>query len=175
MPSTRPSYKDNEFLVAVRHNEFRDSPPPTPEQIQNYKSVALSKANRFWYYQQNLCKQLGYDFEDVYQYSLCWLTSFCAKFERKDLPVDDNRKLFHAYLAQRFEWLGIVLKRKNRSVTPRPEYQLDTDQPVELDIRTELQALPKAKARKKLREISRSMVYGKQVRDLAKSLLTSFA
>lgn len=179
MPPKRLSYKNQEFDVLVRHNDLRKAlaTNPTQDQLAPYMSVARARANTYCRKSAALCRQMGYEYDDILQFTTCWAINFVGRYEMAGKPIHENKKLFSAYLSQRFQEFSKILAKKNRSVTPAPEYrQLQQDSTPEPKVTIEslremVELLPQKVRKKKLSAIAKSKAYNWEVRKLAKELL----
>lgn len=112
-------YRDDDFLVAVRHTEFRRSPNPPAERLKFYKSTMEKTAWRFFNLNYGLCVRNSLGVDDLLQYASCWVVNFIARYETQVEVHHDNERKCYRYLQQRFntDLKGVLLK-KERSALP---------------------------------------------------------
>lgn len=124
-PTKRFSSKNDEFLVGIRHNEFRQSHNCEDAKFAKYKNILINRCNKFWLFNSYICQAYGIEFEDLKQYAMCWLVNFCGMYEdQTDEKAQDNYKLLQNYLKQRFAELQKILHKKNRSISvSKPDYE----------------------------------------------------
>lgn len=126
--SRKLHYKDEEFLVAIRHTEFRRSVNPGSDRWAKYKVVMEKTAANFMRQNYDLCARHGLTIDDVMQYARCYVVNFCTLYE---IPEDqttwcDNERKCHAYLQDHFTLgrtssLRAILHKKERSMMPDAE------------------------------------------------------
>jgi hypothetical protein len=117
-------YKDEEFLVAIRHTEFRRSPNPSDDRWKKYKPTMEKTSNAFMRQNFDLCVRHGLEFDDVMQYARCYVVNFCARYEipEEETTFFDNERKCFSYLRQRFSNdLRAILQKKERSTMPDSE------------------------------------------------------
>lgn len=175
--SLKPSYKTVEFDVLVRHNDLKKaiSSGPAWKRVETYLPIARKRAGTFFHSQQKLCKQMGYEYEDVLQYTTCWAVNYTGRFEMQNKPEIENKRLFSAYLNQRLQEFSEILQKKNRSVNGDTQL-LEEWEEFRADEGgvsfTEMMSKLTPEARKKaLRKILRSKNQSAPVKLLAKQLL----
>lgn len=114
-------YSDEDFLVAMRHNEFRRSPNPPADRWQQYRPTIDKTVWAFLRNNFELAARhtLGYD--DLASYARCWVVNFCARYEIQNPKNNDNEKLLYVYLEQRLRELRSILQKKERSMMPDVE------------------------------------------------------
>jgi hypothetical protein len=121
-------YKDEEFLVSIRHNEFRRAPNPGPDRWEKYKATMNKVAQAFMRTNFELCARNGMTLDDVMTYARCYVVNFCARHEIPETETTfcDNERKCHSYLQQRL-YLGpssslrAILLKKERSMLPDAE------------------------------------------------------
>jgi hypothetical protein len=121
-------YKDEDFLVAIRHTEFRRSINPSDDRWTKYKAVMEKTSASFMRQNFELCARHGLTIDDVMQYARCYVVNFCTRYE---IPEDqttfcDNERKCYAYLRQQFctaptSSLRAILLKKQRSTMPDTE------------------------------------------------------
>jgi hypothetical protein len=117
-------YKDEEFLVAIRHTEFRRSPNPSEDRWKKYRSPMEKTAAAFLRHNFELCARHGLTNDDLLQYARCYVVNFCARYEipESETTFFDNERKCHVYLRQRFNSdLRTILLKKERSTIPDAE------------------------------------------------------
>lgn len=115
-------YRDDEFLVAIRHTEFRRSPNPDPERFQHYRATMEKVSWSFVRLNFELCQRHGVDIDDVMTLARCYVVNFCARYETPNEVFHDNERKCYAYIRQRLnsDFLPI-LRKKQRSMLPDAE------------------------------------------------------
>ena len=111
------SISDNDFLVAIRHNDFKKAvlaKNVKEEDFKRYQPVLNSKVQLFWNTNYRLCQSMSISKQDLKQYANCWLVNWVGLHET-DRPEVENKKLFHVYLRQRFIRLKSIMDRKLRT------------------------------------------------------------
>lgn len=111
------SINDNDFLVAIRRNDFVKavaSKKLADEHFKIYRPVLNSKVRLFWNTNQKLCGAMSMSIDDVRQMANCWMVNWVGLHETTR-PEVENKKLFHVYLRQRFARFKSILDRKLRS------------------------------------------------------------
>lgn len=117
-------YQNEEFLVAIRHNEFRRSPNPPVARWRQYQNAMNWVVWRFYYKNIDLCQRQKMDFEDVMQYARCFMVNFCSRYERATTTnaayklKAANEGLFMEYLRQRLSGLHQIMVKKDRRNVP---------------------------------------------------------
>ena len=171
-PSKRASYKSEEFLVAIRHNEFRQAHNCSPAKFTLYKDIVRQRAKKFWYFNAKICQTYGLDYEDLVQYANCWLVNFCGLYERPDASKgDDNRRLLQNYLKQRFAELYATLQKKCKSISVEKESYLATQNDPVSDtdaLESALGEMAPDEAREKLESLLNSGGLDKETAELAR-------
>lgn len=117
-------YKDEEFLVAIRHTEFRRAPNPEANRWLKYKATMEKTANGFLRQNFELCARFGLTADDVMQYARCYVVNFCSRYEipEEETTFFDNERKCFSYLRQRFNSdLRAILLKKQRSTMPDAE------------------------------------------------------
>lgn len=109
------NYKNEEFLVGIRHTEFRRSPNPPPDRWQQYKKTMDVVVRSFWNYPGNeaFFRRQGFERQDLMQYARCFVVNFCGRYETATPLYCDNERKLHIYLRQRFVDLLDMLRRKS--------------------------------------------------------------
>lgn len=114
-------YRDEPFLVSIRHTEFRRAPDPTPEQWRTYEPVMRRVVNSFYREYRKPLIRNGMGIDDLMTYARCYLANFCSRHEVPGDPRNLHR--CRLYINQRLfggDGAGILLK-KERSVLPDAE------------------------------------------------------
>lgn len=117
-------YRDEEFLVAIRHNEFRRTPNPPHDRWEKYRRAMHWISRSFFFKNYELCRRQLMDLEDVLQYARCLMVNFCSRYERVSYEGDRwdlqtvNDGLFMQYLRQRFTGLYQILEKREVSTLP---------------------------------------------------------
>jgi hypothetical protein len=114
-------YKDEDFLVAIRHTEFRRSPNPTNDKWVKYRSNMEKVACGFHRMYYEVCRRHGLGIDDLMQYARCFVVNFCARYECTNEVWFDNERKCYRYLQQRFKELLTILLKKERSTIPDGE------------------------------------------------------
>lgn len=112
------SISDNDFLVAIRRNDFvkaMTSNKVTDEHFKKYRLVMESKIRLFYNTNRKLLDMMSIQPEDIRQLARCWMVNWVGLHESPNRTNDDNKKLFHVYLRQRLGRLKSILDRKFRS------------------------------------------------------------
>lgn len=118
-------YRDEDFLVVIRHNELRRAPNPPKETWKKYDSVMREAV---WSFMRSLrgkstcydiCLRHGYEMSDLLSYARLYVINFVGRSEIENPTDDDNEKLCYKYIQQRLrnDFLSVLLK-KERSVLP---------------------------------------------------------
>jgi hypothetical protein len=97
--------RDGHELVEFRHNTLERSPNPDAEQMRNYKNVVDMATKIYWKRNRFALKTLGYEYEEILTYAWMWMTSYIANYERLPADGDENKRLSHNFLNQRFDFL----------------------------------------------------------------------
>jgi hypothetical protein len=117
----RLHYSDEDFLVTIRHREFRCSPDPPDDRWSKYRVVIEQAAWRFLKYQYEICARHGLEIQDLISYARCWTVNFVSQYETPTPVRDDNERKLVKYLQQRFMGSFLpVLQKKERSIMPSP-------------------------------------------------------
>ena len=117
-------YKDEDFLVSIRHSEFRRSPNPADDRWKKYET-AMTKV--VWKFHQaegigEMCARMSVDIKDLMQIARCLMVNFCARYETEIRVENYNEGRFYRYLRQRFFGdIKHLLERKERSLIPHGE------------------------------------------------------
>lgn len=111
-------YRDEDFLVTIRHNEFRRSPNPSPAAWRQYQRAMNWIVGKFYFKNTALCERQKMELEDVMQYARCFMVNFCARYERPDATPSANEGLFMEYLRQRLSGLHQIMLKKELSIIP---------------------------------------------------------
>lgn len=115
-------YKDEEVLVAIRHNEFRRAPNPPKNRWEQYRLTMEKTSWAFLRLNFELCARHGLGIDDLLSYARCWTVNFCAGYETPTPVYCDNERKLYAYLRQRFAFdLRPILLKKERSMLPDAE------------------------------------------------------
>lgn len=115
-------YKDEDFLVAIRHSEFRRSPDPAPDRWGKYRFVMNRIVWEFYQMNLGMCQRQRVDIDDVMQYARCAMVNFCSRYETPVPVLNDNERKFTGYLRQRLNHdLRYIMTKKERSTTPDGE------------------------------------------------------
>lgn len=115
-------YKEEDFLVTIRHNEFRRSPNPPEDRWAQYRQTMEKTAWSFLKINRELCERHAIDIDELLQYARCYVVNFCARYETPTPKFYDNERKCYNYLRQRFNSdLRAVLQKKERSMTPDAE------------------------------------------------------
>ncbi len=118
-------YKNEDFLVSVRHQEFRRAPNPPDSVWKQYDSVMKEAVWAFMHMAMgrntvyDICARHGLDMGDLLTYARVYVCNFTSRYET-DKPVNsDNERLCYKYIKQRLrnDFLPVLLK-KERSVLP---------------------------------------------------------
>lgn len=117
-PTKKMNLEDEPDLVAFRHSELHRVANPSPDQFRKYAGVIHTAARRFWMHNTTLCRDYMMDIDDLQSYARVWLCNYLGLFA---LPPerdtnDDNAKMFHRYLQQRFVELASIWTRKGKSI-----------------------------------------------------------
>jgi hypothetical protein len=116
-------YKDEEFLVSIRHPQFRRSPNPSADRWVKYGTIIDKASSAFFRSNFELCARQGLAVDDIKTYARCFTVNFCARHEipEEETTHDDNERLLTASLKQKFaNWRDVLLK-KERSTLPDAE------------------------------------------------------
>ena len=117
-------YREEPFLVSIRHTEFRRSPNPPQDRWQKYRKVIEQAAWSFLHGNYDLCARNGMSLEDVQQYLRCLVVNFVAHDEIPESLTThcDNERKCYTYFRQRLYYdLFPVLSKKERSILPSIE------------------------------------------------------
>lgn len=119
-------YRDEDFLVSIRHTEFRRSPNPPADRWAMYKTTMEKCAWAFLRANHDLCRREGINFDDVMQYCRCLVVNFCARYETPEPIHHDNERKCYRFLQQRLyldrgSSLRAILLKKERSTMPDAE------------------------------------------------------
>lgn len=118
----RPRFNEAEFdLVAFRHREFRKCPNPTPQEWRDYMSVIEVAIRRFYSTNYTLLKQQGMELQDLTSYAMVWAVNYIKLYVDSEKDLEQNRKLMHAHLKQRFAEFRALLYKKGQSCIPDRE------------------------------------------------------
>lgn len=117
-PAVRSSYKNEEFLIAVRANETRRSPDPSPEHFRQYAHCLKTAANRFMNLNRELCVRWGYEVDDLHTIARTLFINFASRYEKFGAEQSENEKLLYSYLGQRFREFRSLLLKRDRCVYP---------------------------------------------------------
>jgi hypothetical protein len=121
-------YKDEDFLVTIRHTQFRRSPNPPESRWAKYKAVIEKTSAAFFRKNFDLCVRNNLTVDDVMTYARCYVVNFCGQFEipeEQTTSCDNERKCFE-YLKQNLfldgaSSLRAMLLKKERSTLPDAE------------------------------------------------------
>jgi hypothetical protein len=115
-------YRDEDFLVSIRHTEFRRAPNPEEGKWEQYR-VTMEKCSwAFLKSNSTLCARHGLEIGDLLQYARCYVVNFCARYETPTPKFFDNERKCYSYLRQRFNSdLRSTLLKKERSMMPDAE------------------------------------------------------
>lgn len=115
-------YRDDEFLVAIRHTEFRRAPNPDPERFAHYKATMEKTSWAFLRLNFELCARHGVGIDDIMTHARCYVVNFCTRYETPEEVFHDNERKCYAYIRQRLnsDFLPI-LRKKERSMIPDAE------------------------------------------------------
>lgn len=116
-------YRDEEFLVAIRHNELRRAPNPPNDTWKKYDSTVREATWRFMrgmvgkHTCHEICTRHGYEMADVLTYSRVFVVNFVGRYAIDNPLCNDNERLCFEYIVQRLknDFLPVLLK-KERSV-----------------------------------------------------------
>lgn len=118
-------YRDEDFLVTIRHNELRRAPNPPPEVFQRYESTMREAV---WSFMRalhgkstcfDICARHGLEMNDLLTYARLYVVNFVGRYEIDNPIHSDNERLCYRYIKQRLhnDFLPVLLK-KERSVLP---------------------------------------------------------
>ena len=115
-------YRDEDFLVAIRHNEFRRAPNPPEDRWKQYRPTIEKTSWAFLRNNFELCARNGFDIGDLLTYARAWTVNFCGRYEAAEARYFDNERKLHVHLQQRFLYdLRPILEKKERNVLPDAE------------------------------------------------------
>lgn len=117
-PEHKLSYMDEEFLVAIRHNETRRAPNPEPAKFVAYDKVMYKAVWTFYKLNNMMCRRWGLGVDDLMQIARTLLVNFCARYEDDLEPQSQNERILYTYLHQRFAEVYAVMGKKERSCFP---------------------------------------------------------
>lgn len=119
-------FSDDPELVAMRHREFRQvaNLPSHIYKDPNYQKIISWYCINFFRNNHQLCRDTGYEIDDIKTYAWLYLTNFYGRWRHmdsveghEDKRVYGNRKMFCSYLQQRlYSDLKPLLVRKSRSI-----------------------------------------------------------
>jgi len=113
---TQKVYSDP-ILARLRHKEFRTA-PNNEAFLKQYKEIIRREAYIFYSKNKRLCKELGYEVEDLISYGMCWSTTFAHRGQIMDCEGDDNYRLLTRFLRQRYTEFYKSLLRERRGCLP---------------------------------------------------------
>ena len=99
------SNTDDFDLVIMRHCEFRRVPNPPQEVMDFYRNTQNIAVRNFYSGNQAFCKTIGLEVEDLMTYAQVWTCNFHGLFAIRESKADDNKRLLHNYIKQRFNEL----------------------------------------------------------------------
>jgi hypothetical protein len=116
-------YKDEEFLVTIRHNKFRRAPNPSPDRWVKYKDNIEKSSSAFLRSNFELCARNGLALDDIMSYARCFVVNFCSFFEiaESETTFFDNERKCYSYIRQHFIDMRDILLKKERSMLPDAE------------------------------------------------------
>lgn len=121
-------YKDEDFLVTIRHTQFRRSPNPPESVWKKYKDAIEKTSASFLRSNFELCVRNGLTIDDVMTVARCFVVNFCSQFEipEEQTTFCDNERKCYQYLKQNLylddnSSLRAMLLKKERSTLPDAE------------------------------------------------------
>lgn len=121
-------YKDEDFLVTIRHTQFRRSPNPSDDRWTKYKDAIEKTSAAFLRSNFELCARNGLAVDDIMTFARCFVVNFCAQFEipEEQTTFCDNERKCYQYLKQNLfldekSSLRAMLLKKERSTLPDVE------------------------------------------------------
>lgn len=112
-------YKDEGFMVSIRHTEFRRSPNPADDRWKQYKAVMEKVVWKFFQSNYEMCCRQAVDIKDLLQVARCLMVNFCARYETPTPVWNDNERKFYRYLQQRFHYdVRAIMVKSERSLMP---------------------------------------------------------
>jgi hypothetical protein len=120
---TQKVYSDP-VLARLRHKEFRTA-PNNAAFLSKYREIIRREAFLFYSKNKRLCKELGYEVDDLISYGMCWSTTFAHRGQILDCEGDDNYRLLTRFLRQRYTEFYKSLLRERRGCLPSLEMLKD--------------------------------------------------
>ncbi len=121
-------YKDEDFLVTIRHTQFRRSPNPSDDRWKKYQDAIKGTSASFLRSNFELCARNGLTLDDIMTYARCFVVNFCARYEipEEQTTFHDNERKCYEYLKQELylapsSSLRAILTKKERSMLPDVE------------------------------------------------------
>lgn len=113
---TQKVYSDP-VLARLRHREFRTA-PNNEAFLAKYREIIRREAFLFYSKNKRLCKELGYEVDDLISYGMCWSTTFAHRGQIMDCEGDDNYRILTRFLRQRYTEFYKSLLRERRGCLP---------------------------------------------------------
>lgn len=117
-PNQNLCYKDEDFLVCVRHTALRRSPNAPNNKFDKYDKVMHKACWTYYNLNNDQCRRLGKSVEDLRTYAMVLLNIFCAQIEDEDKDNQHNEQTLYVWLRQRFAEIFKILSNKERSMMP---------------------------------------------------------
>lgn len=117
-------YGDDFFLRVSRHQEFRQAPNPTNEQVARYKPILDRACKSFLSKNNKLCTMNGLELDDLNTYAMVWLCNFLHRMEIQGDSVEtqqENARILTIQLRQRFFEMYQQLLASTRRCTPNAD------------------------------------------------------
>lgn len=116
MPSGRLQLADDFDSVTLRHTEFRRTPNCVADQLRDYQSVMDVSLNTAWRRYRWIWQRFGLERDDLSTWAKVWTMSWLNEYSTPS--KDENRRLLHTRLWQRFAELAHAVERRTEQVMP---------------------------------------------------------
>lgn len=121
LPPKKLNFHNDFELVSMRHSEFRRVPNPTTADMKHYKGVIERTAWAFLRSNHELCVGHGLEIGDLITYAQVWTCNYLGLYVVPSPTNNDNEKLLHCHLMQRFSNFRDLLYQKGRGIFVTPE------------------------------------------------------
>jgi len=121
IPQKRVAAKDDFDLRVLRHRDFHRVPNPAPHRLESYKKMMEYELVTFVYRNQDLCRNIGFDVDDLRTYAQVWVSIFIGRDEIKAEEGRDthaeNQKKARSYVRQRlFEMSELIRRKRDQAI-----------------------------------------------------------